>query len=157
MALLIHQTLLMEKLMQNHLCRYCDIQLIEKDENGKLRFGKHLKGCPALLVPKTEGPARKAAKSRLVCGDLCVAPDSTITDLGNGLSHCSKCKSSAVDLAKQARSYQMYNQGNKKPIMDIIHPAPKKSLPDFKRLYLDLLQKYTVVIEELEQYKKGKS
>lgn len=147
----------MTKRHQNHICRYCGINLIEQDENGKLQFGKHLKDCPALLVPKTEGPARKAAKSRLVCGDFCTAPETTITDLGNGLSHCSKCKSSAVDLANQARSYQMYNQGNRKPTMDIIHPAPQKSLPDFERLYLDLLQKHSMVLEELEQYKKGKS
>lgn len=139
---------------ENHICRYCGINLIELDESGKVRFGKHLKDCPALLVPKTEGPARKAAKSRLVCGDLCVAPDSTITDLGNGLSHCSKCKS-AADLAKQARTYHMNIQGKPIPAMDIIHPAPQKSLPDFKRLYLDLLQKHSMVLEELEQYKKG--
>lgn len=142
--------------IETHICRYCGINLIELDENGKLRFGKHLKGCPALLVPKTEGPARKAAKSRLVCGDLCIAPNSTITDLGNGLSHCSKCKSSSVDLAKQARNYHMNKEGNRRPAMDIIHPAPQKSLPDFKRLYLDLLQKHSVALEELEQYKKGK-
>ena len=146
----------MTKRHQNHICRYCGINLIEQDENGKLHFGKHLKGCPALLQPKTEGPARKAAKSRLVCGDFCTAPESTITDLGNGLSYCSKCKS-AADLAKQARNYHMNKEGNRKSAMDIIHPAPQKSLPDFKRLYLDLLQKYTIIIEELEQYKKGKS
>lgn len=144
----------MTKKLKNHLCGGCGIKLIEQDENGKLQFGEHQKDCPTLLVPKTEGSGRKAARSRLICGDLCVAPESTITDLGNDLSHCSKC-TRAADLAKEARTYHMKKQGNRKPIMDIIHPAPKKPLADFKRLYLDLLQKYAMVLEELEQYKKG--
>ena len=142
----------MTRKIEKLTCRGCGIKLVESDHNGKLHFGKHLKGCPATLVPDAEGPARRKARTRLICGDFCVAPRSDITDLGNGLSHCSRCPS--ADLAKDATAHHMKATGKKGPVMEIIHPAPRKTVSHWKRLYLDLLQKYAMVLEELEQLKR---
>jgi len=138
--------------LENHLCRFCGIQLVDKNEKtGKLRFGKHLKGCPSVLSPKTEGPARKAARSRLICADNCIAPSSDLVDLGNGLVHCSRCP--AAELAQDASAPHMKGQG-KRGNVEIIHPAPRKTVEHWKQLYLELLQRHTVVLEELEQLKR---
>jgi len=138
---------------KNIACKFCGIQLVETDAKGKLQFGKHLKDCPALLIPETEGPARRVAKSRLICGDLCIAPQSDYTDLGSGLVHCIKCKSAG--LAKDAATTQLKKKGDKKPLVEIIHPAPRKTIQHWKRLYLDLLQKHAFALDEIERLKKS--
>lgn len=139
--------------LKQRLCRGCGIQLVEKDENGKLQFGKHLKGCPAASVPKFEGPARKAARSRLICGDMCAAPNSDLVDLGNGLVHCARCP--AAELAQEANATYMKGQG-KRGNVEIIHPSPRKTVEHWKRLYLDLLHKHAMALEELEQLKQNR-
>ena len=55
--------------LKKYLCKYCGIQLVETDENGKLIWGTHERGCPATLAPEKEGPARKAARAKLICED----------------------------------------------------------------------------------------
>ena len=109
--------------------------------------------CPHRTASQaaTESVSRKSAKRRLVCGEVCKHPNADIIDLENGLAFCANCPSAG--LAKQAAQAQMKSIGQTGPVVEIIHPTPRKTVGHWKKLYLDLLQKHTKLVEELERYK----
>lgn len=98
-----------------------------------------------------ESANRKAAKTRLICGGECHGSYGDIIDLGNGMSHCAKCPFG--ELAREAAAYHLKRTGKHGPLVEVILPAPRKTIGYWKQLYFDLLQKYARLSEELEQYK----
>lgn len=137
--------------MEKYLCKFCGIQLVETDKNGKLIWGRHKCGCPATIAPEKDGPAREAAKAKLICRD-CPNQHSDIIDAGNDLVYCSACPHAG--LVKSARAADMNKSDKHGANVEIIHPAPRKTVGFWKRLYLDLLQRYVIVLAKLEQYEK---
>ena len=138
--------------MEKYLCKFCGIQLVETDKNGKLTWGIHERGCPATITPENDGPARKAAKTKLICRD-CPNQHSDIIDAGGDLVYCSACPHAG--LVKSARAADTNKSGTRGANFEIIHSADRKTVGFWKRLYLDLLQKYVIVLAKLEQYEKG--
>lgn len=139
--------------LRKYICNYCGIQLVDIDGNGKLQFGKHEHGCPATRAPEKEGPARKTAKAKLICED-CPNQNSDIIDVGNDLAYCSVCPHAG--LVKSAVAADINKRGKHGPVVEIIHPAPRKTIGHWKHLYFDLLQKHVIALAKLGQYESRK-
>jgi len=129
------------------LCRQCGLPLVVEDRQGNLSWGRHEKWCAA-RYPTGESPGRKAAKAKLVCGDACQHPESSLHDLGD-VAHCGKCPHQR--LANAAVNTNVKSSGGQKPT-EIILPSSRRKFP--KAVPLSLYTDALVRIDELEKMLK---
>ena len=132
--------------MKKYLCKICQKPLVDFDKNGKQAFGQHEWWCPA-ANPDRDTPARTQAIKKLVCGSDCPFKDSAITDAGV-LAICEKCPN---QLARAAINTNIKRQ----KIVEVVFPAkPKRPSVIPLKLYLDALERITLLQNELDQLKR---
>lgn len=139
----------MERKLNEFLCGECGVSLVIENRHGNLEWGHHEWWCPA-RYPEKDGPARRAAMDKLVCGDACQHPNTNISDLGE-IAICAKCPNE--NLARAATDAHVKASGGKKRV-EVVLPAPRRRVPHVPLpLYTDAL----VRIDELEKKLKRRS